>query len=245
MRRSSLSRLVFVSLGLALMIVGACMPPTPGGTSRGRDASTEPPVGGAGGGAGGTAGMTGGTAGSGGSGGGTGGSGGGYGGSGGGGAGGSGGRGSPDAGRADVRPPDAGSAPNMGTPDAGGGVAPEGGAAAGPKLSTDVAPLVKMRCALAGCHDPIKREHGMDLSTAANIFTAWVNKPTADHCRNNMAVVRVTPTKPEASFVVTLITAPPGRCAEQRRMPPVPLPVLAPAEVAIIRDWVLAGALNN
>lgn len=180
--------------------------------------------------------MTGGSPGSAGSGGSTGGSGG-YGGSGG--AGGSGGRGVPDAGRGDVRQPDAVSGRDA------GGAAAEAGAAASPKLSTDVLPIVKMRCALAGCHDPIKREHGMDLSTAATIYAAWVGRETADHCRNNMAVVRVAPAKPEASFVVTLIEAPPGRCAEQRRMPPVALPVLPPAEVKIIRDWVLAGALNN
>jgi hypothetical protein len=134
--------------------------------------------------------------------------------------------------------------------DGGGGIEAgpppaEGGVTGGPKLSTDVLPIVRMRCAVAGCHDPIKKEHGMDLSTTATIYAAWVNRMTADHCKNNMPVVRVMPNKPESSFVVTLIEAQPGRCAEQRRMPPVPLPVLAPAEVQTIREWVLAGALNN
>jgi hypothetical protein len=114
-----------------------------------------------------------------------------------------------------------------------------------PKLSTDVVAITKMRCAVAGCHDPMKKEHGMDLSTAATVFAAWVNKATADHCLNNMAVTRVVPGKPENSFVVTLIQAPPGRCAEVRRMPPPPVAQLPPAEVKVIRDWVAAGALND
>jgi hypothetical protein len=116
---------------------------------------------------------------------------------------------------------------------------------AAPKLSTDVLPITKMRCALAGCHDPIKHEHSMDLSTAATVYAGWVNKPTADHCRNNIAVTRVVPGKPENSFVVTLIEAPPGRCAEVRRMPPAPMPQLPQAEVQVIREWVAAGAKND
>jgi len=113
---------------------------------------------------------------------------------------------------------------------------------AAPKLSTDVLPIVKMRCAVAGCHDPIKREHGMNLTTVDLVHAAWVNKTTADHCQNNMAVTRVVPMKPENSFVITLIEAQPGRCAEVRRMPPEPRMQMPAAEVKIIRDWVAAGA---
>jgi hypothetical protein len=116
---------------------------------------------------------------------------------------------------------------------------------AAPKLSKDVLPILKMKCALAGCHDPIKKEHGMDMSSAATIFPAWVNKITADHCKNNAAVTRVVPFKPDESFVVTLISAVPGRCSEVPRMPPRALPQLPAAEVKVIRDWVLAGALND
>jgi len=114
-----------------------------------------------------------------------------------------------------------------------------------PKLSTDVAPILKMKCALAPCHSPTKKEHGMDLSMPATILAGWVNKVTADHCKNNMAVTRVVPFKPENSFVVTLIEAPPGRCAEPARMPPAPLAKLTAAEVKTIRDWIAAGALND
>src|SRR5687768_12844699 len=89
---------------------------------------------------------------------------------------------------------------SMGSPD----TAP---VAAAPKLSTDVAPIAKMRCAVAGCHDPAKKEHGMDVSTPMGIMTGWVNKMTADHCQNNKAVTRVVPGMPDASFVVKLITS--------------------------------------
>jgi len=113
-----------------------------------------------------------------------------------------------------------------------------------PKLSTDVAPIAKMRCAVAGCHDPVKKEHGMDVSTPAGIMTSWVNKMTADHCQNNKAVTRVVPGMPDASFVVKLITST-NYCAEIKRMPPPPLPTLTPAQIQTIRDWIAAGAKND
>jgi hypothetical protein len=190
-----------------------------GGAGSGGSGTSAPQTGGAGGSLGGSGGAGGSSSGSGGAGGrgGAGGS-----------AGGAGGSSSTDA-----RPMDMTGGDAQGTPPAA------------PKLSTDVVAITKMRCALAGCHDPVKKEHGMDLSTAATVFAAWVNKTTADHCRNNMAVTRVVPGKPETSFVVTLIEAPPGRCAEVRRMPPAPMPQLPPAEVKVIRDWVVAGALND
>jgi hypothetical protein len=84
----------------------------------------------------------------------------------------------------------------------------------------------------------------MDVSTVAGIMTAWVNKMTADHCKNNAPVVRVTPFKPEASFVVTLISTP-MYCNEVKRMPPPPLPRLTEAEIKTVRDWVAAGAKND
>lgn len=125
------------------------------------------------------------------------------------------------------------------------GTTPDTTAAAGPKLSTDVLPIIKASCARAGCHDPVKKEHGMDLSTAATIHAGWVNKMTADHCMNNAAVTRVVPGMPDRSFVVTLVKNLTTRCAEVRRMPPAPFPALTAAEVKTITDWVAAGALNN
>src|SRR5262245_61932454 len=59
------------------------------------------------------------------------------------GAGGSGG----GPGTADAGPMSDGS---MGVPDAGGA----------PKLSTQVVPILKAACAVSGCHDAIKKEHG-------------------------------------------------------------------------------------
>lgn len=126
---------------------------------------------------------------------------------------------------------------SMGSPDTGL-------VAAAPKLSTDVAPFVKMRCGIAGCHDPVKKEHGMDVSTPAGIMSSWVNKMTADHCMNNKAVTRVVPGMPDASFVVKLITST-NYCSEVKRMPPPPLPTLTPAQIQTIRDWIAAGAKND
>jgi hypothetical protein len=115
---------------------------------------------------------------------------------------------------------------------------------AAPKLSTDVLPIVKANCARSGCHDPMKKEHGMDVSTAAGIVMSWVNRQTADHCKNNAAVTRVMPGKPENSFVVTLISTQ-MYCNEIKRMPPPPLPMLSPDQIKTIRDWISAGAKND
>jgi hypothetical protein len=82
----------------------------------------------------------------------------------------------------------------------------------------------------------------MNLTTVDLVHAAWVNKQTADHCKNNMTVTRVVPMKPENSFVITLIEAQAGRCAEVRRMPPAPMAQLPASEVKIIREWVAAGA---
>ena len=123
-------------------------------------------------------------------------------------------------------------------------MAVEAAAPATPRLSTDVFPIVKMNCARAGCHDPIKKEHRMDVSTIAGILASWVNQKTNDHCKNNAEVTRVTPFKPEESLVVTLISTP-MYCNEVKRMPPPPLPRLTEAEIKTIRDWVAAGAKND
>jgi hypothetical protein len=117
-------------------------------------------------------------------------------------------------------------------------------APAAPKLSTDVLPIVKANCARSGCHDPMKKEHGMDVSTAMGIVMSWVNRQTADHCKNNATVTRVVPMKPENSFVVTLISTQ-MYCNEVKRMPPPPLPMLSPDQIKTIRDWISAGAKND
>src|SRR5437016_1331411 len=39
-----------------------------------------------------------------------------------------------------------------------------------------VAKIVTPNCAVAGCHDSITHEHGMDLSTPASIYGSWVNQ---------------------------------------------------------------------
>ena len=84
----------------------------------------------------------------------------------------------------------------------------------------------------------------MDVSTAMGIMMSWVNRQTADHCKNNATVTRVVPMKPENSFVVTLISTQ-IYCNEVKRMPPPPLPMLSPDQIKTIRDWISAGAKND
>jgi hypothetical protein len=154
-----------------------------------------------------------------------------------GGSGGSGGNGGTTGGAAGGSSSDAGNRDTAGT-------VPDSTTAAVPKLSTDVLPIVKANCARSGCHDPMKKEHGMDVSTAPGIIMSWVNRQTADHCKNNATVTRVVPLKPENSFVVTLISTQ-LHCNEVKRMPPPPLPMLSPDQIKTIRDWILAGAKND
>ncbi len=122
---------------------------------------------------------------------------------------------------------------------------PDVAPATAPKLSAHVLPIVKQSCAQAGCHDPTKKEHGMDLSTAATIHAGWVNEKSNDHCENNATVTRVVPGQPDASFVVTLIKNLDCRCSTPKRMPPAPMAALSAAEVKTISDWVAAGARND
>lgn len=84
----------------------------------------------------------------------------------------------------------------------------------------------------------------MDMSTAPLVYAAWVNRMTADHCANDMAVTRVVPSKPADSFVLKMVENI-GRCSEMPRMPPAPRAALTAAEIKAIRDWITAGALNN
>jgi hypothetical protein len=215
------------ALALCFVTTMSCMPESngPSGQSGGQGGS-QSSAGGRGGNSGGRGGSTGGTSGSGDGGGSSGGSAGGAG--SGGSSGGAGGGSSNDAG---------------GNRDSSGSGADSIGPAA-PKLSTDVLPIAKANCARSGCHDPMKKEHGMDVSTAAGIMMSWVNRQTADHCKNNATVTRVMPGKPENSFVITLISTQ-MYCNEIKRMPPPPLPMLSPDQIKTIRDWVSAGAKND
>jgi hypothetical protein len=110
-----------------------------------------------------------------------------------------------------------------------------------PTLLQQVAAIVVPNCAVSGCHDAITMEHGMDLSTAARIHSAWVNQRGPDHCQNK-ALLRVVPGNPNGSYVMTKITATMKACELWDPMPPSPRAPLTLAQIETIRAWIQAGA---
>jgi len=134
-----------------------------------------------------------------------------------------------------------------GSAGAGSGASGSGGSAApgAQKFSSQVAPILKTSCALADCHDAIKKEHGLDFSAApAEVHGVLVNRIVADHCNGDMPVTRVMPGQPQNSYLMMLIDDI-GRCAEVPRMPRPPGLPLKPAEIEVIREWITAGANND
>ena len=107
-------------------------------------------------------------------------------------------------------------------------------------LLDGVAAIVVHNCAFPGCHDPTTKEHGMDLSSAANIYDAWVNKKGFDYCRNALRM-RVVPGAPEASYVMVKINGA-ETCEYSLRMPPPPGMALSSEQIEVIRAWIAAGA---
>jgi hypothetical protein len=136
--------------------------------------------------------------------------------------------------------------PQKGRPADAGGTGGSGSvcandAAGGDATLASIVPIVVRTCARAGCHDPIRHEHGMDLSTAELIYTNWVGTKGLDHCSNKPAM-RVVPGDPDNSFVMTKIRAPDVICSLETRMPPPPAEMLPACEIEAIRRWIVAGA---
>jgi len=139
-----------------------------------------------------------------------------------------------------------GGSPQKRGPDGGGGT---GGSAAicaddaarGDGTIASIAPIVIRSCAKASCHDAIKHEHGMDLSTAHLIYQNWVGQKGLDHCTNKPAL-RVVPGDPDNSFVMTKIQAPDVICNLGTRMPPPPASMLSACEIEAVHRWITAGA---
>jgi hypothetical protein len=76
------------------------------------------------------------------------------------------------------------------------------------------------------------------------VHVSLVDKVTADHCRNNMEVIRVVPGQPESSFLLMMIEGV-DRCADSPQMPVSPRPPLSSAQIQLIRSWITAGARND
>ena len=103
-----------------------------------------------------------------------------------------------------------------------------------------VTAIVIPNCAVSGCHDAQTKEHGMDLSSAANIYDAWVNRKGLDHCRNALRL-RVVPGAPDESYVMVKILGT-ETCDLSQRMPAPPRAQLTDDQIQVIRAWIASGA---
>jgi len=113
------------------------------------------------------------------------------------------------------------------------------------RLSSNVQPIVDQSCAVAGCHlGPVSAE-GMDLS-AGKTFSSTVEVKSKEIPR----LLRITPGKPDDSYLVQKIEGRPG-IAGLQEPPGCPGPPLNGAQcpsvedITVIRQWITEGALNN
>lgn len=91
----------------------------------------------------------------------------------------------------------------------------------------DIQPIFSSNCAMSGCHDPITREEGIDLSS----YDAM------------MASDDVIDTEtPMSSELLEVITAGPN---DNDRMPPDPSPPLSQEQIQKIEIWLSMGAKNE
>jgi len=104
------------------------------------------------------------------------------------------------------------------------------------RFGTQVQPIFTANCAVAGCHTPPSLTAGMNL-TAGAAYNNIVNVQSSQ-----IMMLRVAPGDTVNSLLYRKIT---------ETMPPVGdrmpagRPPLSAANIAIIRDWIVAGALNN
>ncbi|MGB6037895.1 MAG: c-type cytochrome domain-containing protein [Cryomorphaceae bacterium] len=126
-------------------------------------------------------------------------------------------------------------APPADTSGGGGGTGGGGGGGGGTPVICDpdtvyfqqaVLPLIVSSCAIPGCHDPGSNEDGVTLNNYQNIFN------TGD----------IDPFDLDGSDLYEVIT---DTDPDKRMPPPGEYPPLSSDEIAIIRNWILQGALNN
>ena len=112
-------------------------------------------------------------------------------------------------------------------------------------FSADVQPIFTTRC--VGCHDATTPPANLDL-TAGVAYANTVNVPAV---RDTVAPIldRIEPEDPEASFLIHKIqgthTAVGGPGVRMPAGCPGNRPCLSAAEIQLIRQWVVEGALNN
>ena len=104
--------------------------------------------------------------------------------------------------------------------------------------------FINPRCGSV-CHGPNGPDEleasQLDLSTQAGAYAALVGTAAAGVSCMSTGTLRVAPGDPDASLIVQKLDPQPGLCGDP--MPPGEAP---PAELlTTIREWILAGAMDN
>jgi len=107
-------------------------------------------------------------------------------------------------------------------------------------LSGDVQPILTSNCAVANCHaapDPVL---GMNLSAGLS-YASIVDVPSQEA----PALRRVRPSKPDSSYLVHKIQGTQGDVGGFGGQMPLGRTPLSADEIATIRAWIAAGAIDN
>lgn len=109
-----------------------------------------------------------------------------------------------------------------------------------PTLSGSVQPIFTASCALSGCHAGASPQEGMNLSSG-QAYDDIVNVPS-----NQSSLDRVEPGQPDDSYLVHKIQGTQGgTVGGTGEQMPLEGCCLSSAQIATIREWIAAGALEN
>ena len=107
-------------------------------------------------------------------------------------------------------------------------------------LSADVQPILSVSCALSDCHVGPNAVLGQDLS-AGRTFSSIVGVPSIEAPN----LLRVQPFLPDSSYLVHKIEGTQALVGGSGDRMPLIGGALTEAEIAVIRAWIAAGALDN
>jgi hypothetical protein len=108
-----------------------------------------------------------------------------------------------------------------------------------PKFSSLQANIFSTNCAVSGCHLGSSAPHGLDLS-AGSAYANLVGVASAEV----PALKRVAASKPDSSYLVAKIEGSALIAPGTGRMPLGRTPLTA-EQIASVRQWIAAGALND
>jgi hypothetical protein len=107
-------------------------------------------------------------------------------------------------------------------------------------LSGDVQPIFTANCAVSGCHAGTSPAVGQNLS-AGQAWAAIVNVTSQE----SPALMRVRPFLPDSRYLVHKIQGTQGSVGGGGGQMPLGGSPLAAEQIATIRAWITAGALDN